>query len=99
MASIQRSALFEAIQKHDSDSISVVHSLSGRTFKYGSLVQDVANAKARLLQQTDRDEKSIVGERVAFLAENSYDYVGAQLFETLAMAKSSIADHSSQSPF
>lgn len=80
MASIQRSALFEAIQKHDSDSISVVHSLSGRTFQYGSLLNDVAAAKERLLQQTGRDEKSIVGERVAFLAENSYDYVGAELW-------------------
>ena len=77
MASIQRSALFEALQNHDSQSTSVVHSLSGRTFKYGSLLHDVAAAKERLLQQTGRDEKSIVGERVAFLAENSYDYVGA----------------------
>ena len=76
---IQRSALFEALQKHDSDSTSIVHSLSGRTFKYGSLLHDVAAAKARLLKETGKDEKGIVGERVAFLAENSYDYVGADL--------------------
>lgn len=77
MASLQRSALFEAIQKHDPHSVSIVHSVSGRTFRYGSLLHDVAAAKERLLQQTGRDDKSIVGERVAFLAENSYDYVGA----------------------
>lgn len=78
--SLQRSAFFEAIEKHDPNSISVVHSLSGRTFKYGSLLHDVAAAKERLLQQTGRDDNSIAGGRVAFLAENSYDYVGAQLY-------------------
>lgn len=76
---IQRSALFEALQTHDSDSTSIVHSLSGRTFKYGSLLHDVAAAKERLLKETGKDENGIVGERVAFLAENSYDYVGADL--------------------
>lgn len=77
MAALQRSAFFEAIQKHDPDSTAVVHSLSGRSFKYGSLLQDVAAAKSRLLQTTGKNENSIVGERIAFLIENGYDYVGA----------------------
>ena len=77
MVALQRSALFEAIEHHDRESTAVVHSLSGRSFEYGSLLQDVANAKKKLLEQTGKDEKSIVGERVAFLIENSYDYVGA----------------------
>ena len=77
MAALQRSALFEAINQHDRDSTAIVHSLSGRSFSYGSLLRDVANAKERLLENTGRDEQSIAGERVAFLIENSYDYVGA----------------------
>ncbi|KAK3719506.1 hypothetical protein LTR37_004364 [Vermiconidia calcicola] len=75
MAALQRSALFEALQQHSRESTAIVHSLSGRSFTYGSLLQDVANAKEKLLEQTGKDEKSIVGERVAFLIENSYDYV------------------------
>ena len=77
MAALQRSALFETITQHERDSTAVVHSLSGRSFNYGSLLQDVSLAKERLLLHTKQDENSIVGERVAFLIENSYDYVGA----------------------
>jgi malonyl-CoA/methylmalonyl-CoA synthetase len=77
MAALQRSALFEALKQHDRDSTAVVHSLSGRSFTYGSLLHDVAAAKDRLLTSTGRTPQSIVGERVAFLIENSYDYVGA----------------------
>ena len=80
MASLQRSALFEALQQHDPKSTSIVHSLSGRTFQYGSLLHDVAKAKERLLQQTGKDEKGIEGERIAFLVENGYDYVGAHIY-------------------
>lgn len=79
MAALQRSALFEAMQKHDAESTAVVHSLSGRSFKYGSLLHDVSVAKERLLSATGKTESSIVGERIAFLVENGYDYVGALL--------------------
>ncbi|KAK3057826.1 hypothetical protein LTR09_000901 [Extremus antarcticus] len=75
MAALQRSTLFETLQQHDRDSTAIVHSLSGRSFTYGSLLHDVAAAKKRLLEHTKRDEATIVGERVAFLIENSYDYV------------------------
>ncbi|KAK5110273.1 hypothetical protein LTR62_006126 [Meristemomyces frigidus] len=75
VAALQRSAFIDAISKHDPNSTAVVHSLSGRSFKYGSLLQDVASAKERLLQTTGKDESSIVGERIAFLVENGYDYV------------------------
>ena len=81
MAALQRSALFEAIQQHNPDSTAVVHSLSGRSFTYGSLLQDVAAAKEKLLIHTGKDESSIVGERVAFLIENGYDYVGAHFLK------------------
>lgn len=80
MAALQRSAIFEAIQKHDSESTAVVHSLSGRSFKYGGLLKDVAASKDRLLKATGKTEDQIVGERIAFVVENSYDYVGAQSY-------------------
>lgn len=76
MAAIQRSAFFEAIQSHDPESTAVVHPHSGEAFKYGRLLQDVAAAKDNILSATDRTEDSIAGERIAFLIENGYDYVG-----------------------
>lgn len=78
MATLQRSAFFEAIEKHDANSTAVLHCDSGRSFKYGSILHDVAAAKDNLLQATGKTEEAIAGERVAFLVENGYDYVGAQ---------------------
>ena len=69
--------VFRAISKHDPESTAVVHCDSGRNFSYGSLLYDVASAKDRLAQTVQ--ESSLKGERVAFLAENGYDYVGVQL--------------------
>jgi hypothetical protein len=67
--------IFQAISKHDPKSVAIVHSESGRTFTYGSLLHDVAAAKDRLMQTANG--KPLGGERIAFLAENGYDYVGA----------------------
>lgn len=74
-STLPRLPIFEAIKKHDAQSTAIVHSLSGRTFTYGELVNDVAAAKDKLQRNTNG--KSAVGERVAFLVENGYDYVGA----------------------
>lgn len=79
MATLQRSPIFEAIQKHDANSTAVIHSASGRRFHYGSILHDVAAAKDHLLQATGKKEHGIAGERVAFLIENGYDYVGTRL--------------------
>lgn len=78
MATLQRSAFFEAMQKHDPDSLAVVHADSGRSFSYSSLLHDVSRTKEKLLRETGKDDESIAGERVAFLVENGYDYVGAR---------------------
>ncbi|KAF2769973.1 acetyl-CoA synthetase-like protein [Teratosphaeria nubilosa] len=75
MAPLQRTPFFDAIEKHDPESISVVHSLSGRTFRYGSLLHDVAANKDKLLQELGKTQENIHGERIAFIIENSYDYV------------------------
>lgn len=76
-SSLPSTPLFQALYKHDPKTTAIVHSDSARSFTYGSLLQDVASAKARL-QQT-ASGKSLAGERVAFLAENGYDYVGSFL--------------------
>ena len=68
-------AIFQAILKHDPKSIAIVHSESGRKFTYGGLLHDVAKAKDRLLEAANGER--LGGERIAFLAENGYDYVGA----------------------
>ncbi|KAF2260440.1 acetyl-CoA synthetase-like protein [Lojkania enalia] len=72
-STLPRLPIFEAIKKHDAHSAAVVHSLSGRSFSYGELVNDVAAAKDKLQRNTGG--KSAVGERIAFLVENGYDYV------------------------
>lgn len=76
-AALQRSAFFEAIRTHDPASTAVVNYDSGVAFSYGSLLRDVACAKERLLRDTGKSESGIAGERVAFMVENGYDYVGA----------------------
>ena len=76
-AALQRSAFFEAIRRHDPSSTAVVNFDSGVAFSYGSLLRDVSRAKERLLQETGKDESGIAGERIAFMVENGYDYVGA----------------------
>lgn len=64
--------LFRALQNHDLSSTAVVHSVSGRSFTYGNLIGDVLRSKEALSAKAD----GVEGERIAFLAENGYDYVG-----------------------
>ena len=75
-STLPRLPLFEALKKHDAHSTAVVHSLSGRAFTYGELVNDVAAAKDKLQRNTGG--KSAAGQRISFLVENGYDYVGAR---------------------
>ncbi|MCJ1336925.1 hypothetical protein MMC09_002203 [Bachmanniomyces sp. S44760] len=72
-STLPKLAIFEAIASHDPQSTAVIHSTSGRTFKYGQLLHDVADAKEKLHQSAGG--KALIGERVAFLVENGYDYV------------------------
>ena len=75
MATLPRLPVFEAIAGHDSQKTAVVHSISGRTFNYGELLGDVVDAKKNL--STAVAGADLSGQRVAYLVENSYDYVGA----------------------
>ncbi|KAL1842522.1 hypothetical protein VTJ49DRAFT_4998 [Mycothermus thermophilus] len=72
-ASLPRLPVFEAISRHDPDSTAVVHSASGRHFRYGDLLADVCSVRNRLCERAGRSD--LDGERIAFLVENSYDYV------------------------
>ena len=65
--------LFQAIKNHNESNPAVIHSASTRSFTYGNLVADVLQQKEKLAQIAGDGVK---GERIAFLAENSYDYVG-----------------------
>ena len=71
--------VFEAIAKHDPESTAVIHATSGRRFTYGQLLKDVAVARDQLRQSAAG--QSLDGQRVAFLVENSYEYVGATQIE------------------
>lgn len=75
-STLPRLPLFEEIISHDPKSTAIVHYPSGRTFTYGELVHDVADATEELKSKAGRRE--LFGERIAFLVENGYDYVGAQ---------------------
>lgn len=66
--------IFEAIASHNPQSTAVVHCLSRRTFKYGEILPDVCRTRDRILDAAGTTD--IRGERVAFLIENGYDYVG-----------------------
>ncbi|KAJ8125252.1 hypothetical protein O1611_g8385 [Lasiodiplodia mahajangana] len=65
--------LFDAISRHDPTSTAVAHCLSGRSFKYGELLPDVCRARDQVYEAAGKTD--IRGERIAFLVENSYDYV------------------------
>lgn len=68
--------IFRALQNHDPASLAVIHSVSERKFTYGNLVADVLRARDDLEHKASKTAGKLSGERVAFLAENSYDYVG-----------------------
>jgi hypothetical protein len=73
-SSLPKLPIFEAISKHDMSSTAIIDSGSNQAFTYGTLLRDVAAAKEHLSQAASGSP--LRGERVAFLAENSYNYVG-----------------------
>lgn len=65
--------VFKAIANHDPSSIAVIHCASGRRFTYGQLLKDVTDSREKLVQSAAGQR--LDGQRIAFLVENSYDYV------------------------
>lgn len=76
VSNLPRTSFFEAITSHDPQSTAVVNSDSAETFTYADLCCDVASSKTTVADQL-QGRSNIAGERIAFLVENSYDYVGA----------------------
>lgn len=76
-AKIPGSVLFEAIQRHDPTSTAIVDAASGTEYTYGALLRDVSCVKATLLSKLSRNV--LPGERIAFIVENGYNYVGKNL--------------------
>ncbi|RKF53835.1 Acyl-CoA synthetase family member 3, mitochondrial [Golovinomyces cichoracearum] len=72
-STLPRIPIFEAISAHDPCSTAVIHSKSGRRFSYGQLLKDVAKEKENLLELLGPN--NCYGQRIAFMVENSYDYV------------------------
>ncbi len=81
-SSLPRLPIFEAISGHNPHSIAIVHSKSGRKFTYGDLLSDVVEGKSRLQQEAGN--RSLDGRCIAFLVENSYDYVGTHVQDRTA---------------
>ena len=80
-STLPRLPIFEAITKHDPSSTAVVHSDSARSFTYGNLLHDVARGRGVVAAEARGEsgkDGGIAGERVGFLVENGYDYVGAR---------------------
>lgn len=67
--------LFEALASRSPQRLAVVHSASGQRFTYGGLLDDVTKASDDLRRHAGN--RTMDGERIAFLVENGYDYVGA----------------------
>ncbi|MCJ1293993.1 hypothetical protein MMC34_005550 [Xylographa carneopallida] len=72
-STLPRLPVFEAIAGHDPKSTAVIHSTSGRRFSYGELLEDVMDAKDKIMALAGRTDTN--GQRIAFLVENGYDYV------------------------
>ena len=66
--------ILEAITRHDPNSVAVIHSDGGESFTYGNLLRDVVAVKKHVIGITK--DVNLEGERIAFMAENGYDFVG-----------------------
>lgn len=79
LSTLPNTHIFRALQSHDPESLAVVHSISARSFTYGNLIADTVLAKEDLEQKA---QGQLAGERIAFIAESSYDYVGTCCLES-----------------
>lgn len=73
-ARLHSTPLLKILDEQDASSIAIVHQNTGTAFSYGSLVRDVAVARNALMESTGN--KSLAGERIGFIVENGYSFVG-----------------------
>jgi len=72
---LPRLPIFEALASHNPKSTAIIHSESGDKFTYGGLLSDTAKLRSKLLEKAKVDD--LQEQRIAFLVENGYNYVGA----------------------
>lgn len=75
-STLSKFPVLEAIANHDPDSPAVIHSTTRHRFTYGNLLKDTVRAIERLQSLKPAGER-LEGQRIAFLVQNGYDYVGA----------------------
>lgn len=73
-ASLHRTPLLKVLSEQDASSIAIVNQSSGTAFSYGSLLRDATRVRHRLLKSVG--DRSLAGERIGFIVENGYGYVG-----------------------
>lgn len=74
-ATITCTPFFETLREHDSPSTAIIDPRYGLAFSYRSLLRDVVRAQHQLRQKMGKGH-DVAGERIAFVIENGYDYVG-----------------------
>lgn len=82
ISTLPRSPVFEAITGHQPQHAAVIDSKSGRRFTYRQLLLDVQRSRTRL-REIAPTAAGLEGQRIAFLVENGYDYVGAPVIREL----------------
>ncbi|KAL5332304.1 AMP-binding enzyme [Aspergillus crustosus] len=77
LATLPNLPLFRALKNHDPSSLAIINGSHENTpeFTYGRLLSDVAQAKDELQTNTKGGPDALVGERVAILADNDYQFV------------------------
>jgi hypothetical protein len=73
-ANIHRTPLLKALYEQDASSIAIIDQSSGAAFSYGLLIHDITRARYGLLKSVG--DKPLAGERIGFIVENGYGYVG-----------------------
>lgn len=73
---LPRLPIFEALDSHPRSKTAVVRSESGERWTYGDLLADTARYKEKLMFLDEESGLDLKERRIAFLAENGYDYVG-----------------------
>lgn len=72
--------MFQVLHEQDASSTAIVNQSTGAVFSYGSLLRDIARARQALLKSVG--DKPLTGERIGFLVENGYGYVGKKATST-----------------
>ncbi|OGE49789.1 hypothetical protein PENARI_c019G10790 [Penicillium arizonense] len=71
LSTLPNTHIFRALRDHDPDSLAVVHSLSARSFTYGSLIADVVAAKDDLEREAAKAQGQLAVTLLAIFASDA----------------------------